>query len=193
MGIPNRRSHNPKGRPRREAIGPDGLTDRQRRFAAEYLVDLNAAAAARRAGYAARSADTQAWDLLRKPELAKAVQVGKARQLAEADLTAARVLEELRRIGFNDPRGFSDKGRIKRLEELTAEQAACVASVEIILKNAKAGDGVVDEVLKMRFWDKPKALDLLARHFALLHDSVEVRTDDHDLVSRLQAARRRTS
>ena len=41
------------------------LNDRQRRFVAEYLVDLNATQAAVRAGYSARTANRPATRLLR--------------------------------------------------------------------------------------------------------------------------------
>jgi len=45
------------------------ITPKQRRFADEYLLDLNGAAAARRAGYSAKSADKIAWRLLRTPQV----------------------------------------------------------------------------------------------------------------------------
>jgi phage terminase small subunit len=47
------------------------LTDKQRRFVDEYLVDLNATQAAIRAGYAQRRADAIGYENLRKPEIEK--------------------------------------------------------------------------------------------------------------------------
>ena len=58
------------------------LTPKQARFVAEYLNDLNATQAAIRAGYSKRSACSQAFDLLRKPEIAAAVQA-RREKLAE--------------------------------------------------------------------------------------------------------------
>jgi hypothetical protein len=56
---------------------------------------------------------------------------GKAQQLAEANVSAVRVLEEERRIGLNDPHGFFDaRCNLKSITEWTPEQAACVASFE---------------------------------------------------------------
>lgn len=50
------------------------LTDKQRRFVEEYLVDLNATQAAIRAGYSKKTAGQIGDENLRKPEIAKAVQ-----------------------------------------------------------------------------------------------------------------------
>ena len=48
----------------------------------------------------------------------------------------------------------------------------------------------MDEVHEVRFWDKVRALEDLAKHFGLFVEKVE-HTGSVDLVHRLQAARRR--
>jgi phage terminase small subunit len=65
------------------------LTPKQTRFVEEYLVDLNATQAAIRTGYSRGSAEQQAYENLRKPEIAQAITAGKARQLEAAQLSAA--------------------------------------------------------------------------------------------------------
>lgn len=45
------------------------LTEKQKRFVQEYLVDLNATAAARRAGYSEKSASRIAVELLNKNQV----------------------------------------------------------------------------------------------------------------------------
>jgi len=52
------------------------MTDRQRAFVAHYLATLNAAKAARHAGYSARVADREGYRLLRNAEIQAAVQAG---------------------------------------------------------------------------------------------------------------------
>lgn len=100
---------------------------------------------------------------------------GKAKQLQSADLSAQRVLEELGRLALVDARDFYDeRGNVKPLSELTASQGAALQSIEVIVKNAKAGDGVTDEIHKIKLWDKPKALDILAKHFGLLKETIDV-------------------
>ena len=50
------------------------LTDKQQRFVAEYLIDLNATQAAIRAGYSAKNADKIGSQLLGKTRVAEAIQ-----------------------------------------------------------------------------------------------------------------------
>jgi len=49
--------------------GYDGLTPRERRFCAEYLIDLSAKDAALRAGYAPTFAAAKAHLILRRPQV----------------------------------------------------------------------------------------------------------------------------
>jgi phage terminase small subunit len=150
------------------------LTPKQTRFVAEYLVDLNATQAAIRAGYSVRTANRIASENLSKPDIVAAVAAGKAVQLDSAGLSAARTLEELRRLAFCDLRGFFDAdGNLKPIHELTAEHGSALASLEVIIKNAKAGDGVTDTIHKFKVWDKTRALEMLAKHFGLLTERLE--------------------
>jgi phage terminase small subunit len=172
------------------------LTDKQARFIAEYLVDLNAAAAARRAGYSAATADAIGWENLRKPEIAAAIAAGKAAQIADAGLTAARVLEELRRLAFVNVRDYFDggTGEAKHPHQLTAEQGACLAGFEVLKRNLFIDDGHTDTIHKFKLWDKVKALELLAKHFALLVEQIDIKDTSADArVARLVAARKRTT
>lgn len=150
------------------------MTPKQERFVAEYLKDLNATQAAIRAGFSAKTAKQAGCRLLTNVDVASAIQVGKTQQLETAGLSAARVLEEYRRLAFADIREFfQGDGTLKPMSEWTAEQGAQVASMEVIIKNAEAGDGQTDRVHKFRVWDKTKALTDLAKHFALLTEKVE--------------------
>lgn len=74
------------------------LTPKQARFVEEYLLDLNAAAAARRAGYSEKNADSIAAQLLRKTKVFEAVQSAVAARSAKAEITAEYVLENLKRL-----------------------------------------------------------------------------------------------
>lgn len=74
------------------------LTPKQARFVEEYLLDLNAAAAARRAGYSEKNADSIAAQLLSKAKVFEAVQNAVAARSAKAEITAEYVLENLKRL-----------------------------------------------------------------------------------------------
>ncbi len=168
------------------------LNPKQRRFVAEYLVDLNATEAAKRTGYAANSAGVTASRLLSDTKIAAAIAEGQARQLNRSDLTAARVLEELRRLAFADTRAFFDEsGNLRPIHELTAEQGSQLAGIEVIKKNAEAGDGHIDVVHKIKLWDKTRSLEMLCKRFGLLVDRIEM-NGPFELAQRIAAARKRS-
>lgn len=80
----------------------------------------------------------------------------------------------MRRLALSDVRAlFDQQGNLKPLHTLTAEESACIAGVEVVIKNAKAGDGVTDTIHKIKVWDKPKTLEMLAKHFGLLTEKIE--------------------
>ena len=79
-------------------MSQEELTPKQARFVEEYLLDLNAAAAARRAGYSEKNADSIAAQLLSKTKVFEAVQSAIAARSAKAEITAEYVLENLKRL-----------------------------------------------------------------------------------------------
>lgn len=80
------------------------LTPKQKAFVAEYLIDLNASAAARRAGYSEKTAHSIGDENLRKPEIAAAIASAQGERSKRTEVTADRVLKELAKIGFSDIR-----------------------------------------------------------------------------------------
>lgn len=147
---------------------------KQARFVAEYLIDGNATQAAIRAGYSKKTAYSIGEENLRKPEIASAVAAGQAQQLEKAGITAERVLKEMGRLAFSDvSRLFNADGSLKALHQLTADDSACIAGLEVIIKNAEAGDGHTDKVHKIKVWDKSKNLEMLGKYLGLFIDKVE--------------------
>lgn len=71
------------------------MTPKQERFVQEYLVDLNATAAARRAGYSDKTADRIGPELLGKTCVAEAIQVAQVERAAQAKVDAQWVLDRL--------------------------------------------------------------------------------------------------
>jgi phage terminase small subunit len=72
------------------------LTDKQQRFVEEYLVDLNASAAARRAGYSEKTAGAIGDENLKKPEIAAAVQAAMDERSQRTEISADYVLTTIR-------------------------------------------------------------------------------------------------
>ncbi len=71
------------------------LTDKQQRFVAEYLIDLNATQAAIRAGYSEKTAGSVGAENLKKPEIAAAIQVAMNQRTERTQVDADYVLRTI--------------------------------------------------------------------------------------------------
>ena len=74
------------------------LTEKQRRFVDEYLIDLNATAAAKRAGYSAKTAQEQGARLLSNVKVAAEIQKRKADRLERVEITQDLVVQEVYKL-----------------------------------------------------------------------------------------------
>lgn len=74
------------------------MNDRQRRFAEEYLVDLNATQAAIRAGYSKKTAYSIGQQLLKKIEIQEAIEEGQAARSERTEITQDYVLNGIKDV-----------------------------------------------------------------------------------------------
>lgn len=145
--------------------GKRKLTPKQQRFVEEYLVDLNATQAAIRAGYSKGTARQQACKLLTNINIEAAVGRGKAKKSERTGITAQRVLDEIARIAFADPRKlFNESGNIRPPSEWDDDTAAVIAGMEVVTRSCPGEESKVEYVHKFRQWDKNSALDKLMKH-----------------------------
>src|SRR5215475_12924278 len=101
------------------------LTPRQVRFVAEYLIDANATQAAIRAGYKAKHADVSGCRLLANAKIRAAVDAGEAERAKRTQVTADKVIMELARVAFADPRQlFDESGALRDVRGLDYVTAA---------------------------------------------------------------------
>ena len=152
--------------PRRE------LTMRERMFVREYLIDLNAAAAARRVGYSARWAQGHAYRVAKRPRVAAAIEAAMAERAARLEITAERVLRELALIGFANPRDYvapePDGEGFVELSRLTRDEAAAIR--EFSSEEVTTGQGAAARrarKVRVRLADKKGALELVGKHLGL--------------------------
>jgi phage terminase small subunit len=159
------------------------LTAKQERFIQEYLIDLNATQAAIRAGYSAKTAEQQAYQLLQKTLVSTAIAAAQQKRAERTGITQDRVLQELARIAFFDLRKlYRDDGSLKAMHELDDDAAAVLAGVDVVemAGGAKIGgeDGGIQHVpmftKKTKIPDKVAALGLAMRHLGMLKDKTEL-------------------
>lgn len=160
---------------KRNAVFPhDGLTEQQRIFSLEYMIDFNARAAAIRAGFPPGAASR----LMKHAPLK--VHIG--RQIAERSrrvgLNADRVLAELGKIAFGDMRNlFDESGRLKKPGDIDADDAAMIVGVKtrrILEMNPDGGDPVSVEIQEIRVVDKTSAISLAMKHLGLLNEKIDI-------------------
>lgn len=158
----------------------NGLSDMQRAFVREYLVDLTAGAAARRAGYSSATANQQGYAMLRNPLIRAEVDAALAVRKASNFITQERVLTELARIAFFDPRRLlDDDGNPIPLHLLDADTAAVIGALEIedLFEGRGEGRRPVGVVRKYKIADKMAALTNVMKHLGMLSDRVVLQGD----------------
>jgi phage terminase small subunit len=94
------------------------LTDKQKRFAEEYLVDLNATQAAIRAGYSARNADKIGPELLGKTRVSEAIQSAQQARANRVELTQDAIIHGLWAEAKLQGEGSSPSARVRAWELL---------------------------------------------------------------------------
>ena len=171
------------------------LTDKQRRFCDEYLIDLNATQAAIRAGYTENYANTNASKLLQNTTISQYIGERQKELSRKTEITQERVIKELALIAFSNNADYAHVVEKKMqveaggalvdvldkdgnpvmyrtvepvlTEELTEEQKRALAVIK------KGRDG-----LEVKSCDKIKALELLGKHLGIFTDKIEANVND---------------
>ena len=94
------------------------LTEKQKRFCEEYLIDLNATQAAIRAGYKAKTARSQGQRMLTKVDIQRRIADLMKERSDRTALTSDSVLQELSRIAMAENVEITGKEKLKALELL---------------------------------------------------------------------------
>ena len=160
------------------------LNEKQKRFAAEYLIDLNASAAARRAGYSEKTAGAQAHKLLKNVEIQAQIQLEQDKRAERTHVTQDKVVRELARLGFSDLRQVADwnehGSQWKSSDELSDDAAASIKDIKFTTERRRDRNGdTIDTVnAHMAMHDKKGALELLGRHLGIFKDNVNISADE---------------
>ena len=144
------------------------LTARQERFVAEYLIDLNATQAAKRAGYSEKTANEQGSRLLANVKVAAAIAEAQAKRSKRTEITQDRVIAELAKLGFYDIRKAvrwgdaperGEEGELVYPVEMVASEDLDDATAAAVAEVSLTAQGV-----KIKMADKRAALEILLKH-----------------------------
>lgn len=139
------------------------LTDKQRRFCEEYVIDWNATRAAIAAGYSEKTAYSIGQENLKKPEIESHIQEIQKNLERLAGLSALRNLLELKKLAFSNIADFKeDWDTAKDFDELTEDEKAAISEVytETMSLSSEEDSGVLKKV-KIKLHDKLKAIDMI--------------------------------
>lgn len=146
------------------------LTDKQKIFADEYLIDLNATRAYKVAYPRVRSdevARANSSRLLTNANVVDYIDKRMQDRQERTEVTQDMVIEELAAIAFARATDYAQvkKGmvQIKDTDELSEKQVKAIAGI----KEGKFG-------IELKLNDKEKALELLGRHLGMFKDKVEL-------------------
>lgn len=130
---------------------PRPLSEKQRLFIKEYLVDLNATQAAIRAGYSAKTAYRQGADLLQKTSIREAIEKAQAERSRRVEVTQDYVINNLVEIVERTMQRAPVTNR--KGEQVTDEEGRAVWCFD-----AKGAN---------------RALELLGKHLGVFTDKVQ--------------------
>lgn len=172
-------SNTPAGNGQRGGLAKHGrMTELQERFVVEYLIDLNATAAAIRAGYDPVTASRLAPKMVKPDTLTgMAIARAKAARAVRVGLNADRVLEVLGKIVNGDRRSvFREDGTLKAPHEFDADDQALIEGVKTRRIVEVGDDGKMQqaEVQEVKLASLTPAITLAMRHLGLLNDKLEL-------------------
>jgi phage terminase small subunit len=156
------------------------INARQEAFCQEYIVDLNQAAAAKRAGYTESRAHITGAELMADPRVQARIAELQRERTARTQITQDRVLQELARLAFFDIRKLlHPDGSAKLITELDDDTAAALAGMDIFEEFAGSGEERIQigYTKKYKITDKKGSLELLMRHMGMLNDKLKLQGD----------------
>ncbi|UEH06680.1 terminase small subunit [Pseudomonas sp. HN8-3] len=173
------------------------LTQKQRLFVDEYLIDLNATQAAIRAGYSKRTAGQIGDENLKKPQIAQAIKEAMDSRSQRVQINADYVLNRLVEIDQLDVLDIlRDDMSFKPLSEWPKGWRQYLVGFDIAEMFEGSGEdrSMVGLMKKIKWPDKVKNLELLGKHVAVsaFREQVEVNVT-HTLSERMAKARERAS
>ena len=165
------------------------LTPKQQRFVEEYLIDLNATQAAKRAGYSARTSNEQGARLLAHVSVAAAIAAAQAKRSARTEITQDAVLRELALLAFADMGDYirieEDGSAIFDWSALPEGGTKVISEITQDVSQERLGldqDGKPQftnvRKTKFKLYDKRAALVDIGKHFGMFKERVELSGKD---------------
>lgn len=196
--FPKKKRNAPKGTERKRAkaepadvVEEDhGLTEKQRLFCLCYMKSFNITQAAKKAGYALRSAHVTGHHLLKDPKVAAYIRKLKGALTEDLFIDAQDVLRKYIEIAFADVSEFVSFGQCEAVVGVNKKtgKPIVIKTNYVDLKPSEEVDGALiteisqsKEGFKIKFANKMKALEKLELYFDLLPDKWKRQVEEERL------------
>ncbi len=168
------------------------LTNKQKKFCDEYLIDLNVTQAAIRSGYSKKYAMAHAYELLDKPKIKEYIDKKIKDREKRTEITQDFVLKELYAIAKSNGSNYAEVVKKSYMKPVYDEQGNKIGEEEVFYKDVEIKETkdlttnekkAITAIKNTKFGisvetaDKVKALELLGRHLGMFKDKVELSGD----------------
>lgn len=159
------------------------LTEKQKAFANEYLIDLNATQAAIRAGYSKKTAEQMGYKLVQKSSVQEYISERMKDREKRTEITQDMVLKELASIAFDDIKNYLSFKTEKVLvgydvNGLPVSDYKTIVDIkdsnEINTKNISELSIGKDGQFKFKLYCRDNALQQIGKHLGMFTDKVEL-------------------
>ena len=160
------------------------MTNAQKAFCDEYLIDFNASRAYRTVYKNCKSdavVRACASKLLTNSNIKEYIEKGKKERAERCLVTQDMVIEELKKIGFANMKNvFNEMGGLKHIQDIDSDTTAAICSIESYEEYEGCGSDRehVGDTKKVKMIDKTKALELLGKYLGMFSEKVKIESDE---------------
>lgn len=168
------------------------MTDVQKRFCDEYLIDLNATRAYKVAYPNCKKDETvraNASRLLTNANVQEYIAQGQQELQEATKITQKKVIDELAAIAFfNIKNIYNEDGSLKAIKDIDNETAKAISSVKTLQRAGSMKISIEadkecpiehlnEQTIEYKTNDKKGALELLGKHLGMFKEQVQVKQD----------------
>lgn len=156
------------------------MTNAQKRFCDEYLIDLNATRAYKVAYPKCKedeTANAASSRMLRNVKVQEYISEKQKEIEKRTEVTQDMVIKELAKIAFLDIRKlYTENGQLKNVADIDSDTAGAISSLETLEEYEGYRDDreKIGDTQKVKLLDKTKALELLGKHLGMFKEKVTI-------------------
>lgn len=159
------------------------MTEAQKRFCDEYVIDFNGTRAYKAAYPNCKKDETAkaaASRLLTNVNVIQYIQEQKEELKEKINITKEQVINQIARIAFGDIRKlYNDSGGLKNIQDLDDDAAAIISGIETTEEFEGYGEDreQIGYTKKVKIASKDRALEMLGKYFGIFKEKVEINSD----------------